>query len=103
MAEGVQVVGLEGEYRIIKPTIKAWRSFELPSSLEGVLAWTEQGLQLPDNFLVFKNGLRMRIPCSWQNGKLKMDFPSLDELKEKYMGVVKQAKEAAKSYFGKLW
>ena len=103
VADRVQVVGLEGEYRIIKPTIKAWRSFELPSSLEGVLAWTEQGLQLPDNFLVFKNGLRMRIPCSWQNGKLKMDFPTLDELKQKYMGIVKQAKEAAKSYFGKLW
>ena len=100
---GAQITGLEGEYRIMKPTIKAWRSFEIPNSLEGVLAWDEKGLALPDNFLVFKNGLRLRIPCEWQDGKLKMNFPTLDQLKEKYMGIVKQAKETAKEYFGRLW
>ena len=100
---GAQITGLEGEYRIMKPTIKAWRSFEIPNSLEGVLAWDEKGLALPDNFLVFKNGLRLRIPCEWQDGKLKINFPTLDQLKEKYMGIVKQAKETAKEYFGRLW
>ena len=103
VAEGVHITGLEGEYRIIKPTIKAWHSFEVPSSLEGVLAWNEKGLQLPDNFLVFKNGLRLRIPCEWQDGKLRMNFPTLDDLKQRYMGMVKQAKDAAKEYFGRLW
>ena len=101
--DGAQITGLEGEYRIIKPTIKAWRSFEVPHSLEGVLSWNEQGLALPDNFLVFKNGLRLRIPCEWQDGRLKMNFPTLDDLKQRYLGIVQQAKEAAKSYFGKLW
>ncbi|MEE1193214.1 MAG: hypothetical protein U0K79_00260, partial [Phascolarctobacterium sp.] len=101
--DGAQITGLEGEYRIIKPTIKAWRSFEVPHSLEGVLSWNEQGLALPDNFLVFKNGLRLRIPCEWQDGRLKMNFPTLDDLKQRYLGIVQQAKEAAKSYLGKLW
>ena len=101
--DSAQITGLEGEYRIIKPTIKAWRSFEVPHSLEGVLSWNEQGLELPDNFLVFKNGLRLRIPCEWQDGRLKMNFPTLDDLKQRYLGIVQQAKEAAKSYFGKLW
>ena len=101
--DGAQITGLEGEYRIIKPTIKAWRSFEVPHSLEGVLSWNEQGLALPDNFLVFKNGLRLRIPCEWQDGRLKMNFPTLDDLKQRYLGIVQQAQEAAKSYFGKLW
>lgn len=101
--DSAQITGLEGEYRIIKPTIKAWRSFEVPHSLEGVLSWNEQGLALPDNFLVFKNGLRLRIPCEWQDGRLKMNFPTLDDLKQRYLGIVQQAKEAAKSYFGKLW
>ena len=103
VAEGVNITGLEGEYRIIKPTIKAWHSFEVPNSLEGVLAWDEKGLQLPDNFLVFKNGLRLRIPCEWQNGKFRMNFPTLDDLKHRYMDMVKQAKDAAKEYFGRLW
>lgn len=101
--DGAQITGLEGEYRIIKPTIKAWRSFEVPHSLEGVLSWNEQGLALPDNFLVFKNGLRLRIPCEWQDGRLKMNFPTLNDLKQRYLGIVQQAKEAAKSYLGKLW
>ena len=101
--DGAQITGLEGEYSIIKPTIKAWRSFEVPHSLEGVRSWNEQGLALPDNFLVFKNGLRLRIPCEWQDGRLKMNFPTLDDLKQRYLGFVQQAKEAAKSYFGKLW
>lgn len=100
---GIHITNLEGEYRIIKPTIKAWRSIEIPHSLEGLLAWDERGLALPDNFLVFQNGLRLRIPCEWQDGRLRMNFPSLEDLKQRYLSMVQQAKEAAKQYFGKLW
>ena len=75
----------------------------IQNSLEGPLAWDERGLALPDNFLVFKNGLRLRIPCEWQDGSLRMNFPSLEDLKQRYLSMVQQAKEAAKQYFGKLW
>ena len=32
-----------------------------------------------------------------------MNFPTLDDLKHRYMDMVKQAKDAAKEYFGRLW
>ena len=62
-----------------------------------------RGLALPDNFLVFKNGLRLRIPCEWQDCSLRMNFPSSEDLKQRYLSMVQQAKEASKQYFGKLW
>ena len=37
------------------------------------------------------------------SGKLRMNFPTLEDLKQRYMGMVKQAKDAAKEYFGRLW
>ena len=32
-----------------------------------------------------------------------MNFPSLEDLKQRYLSMVQQAKEASKQYFGKLW
>jgi len=102
LKDEVVINRLEGEYRIFKPRVKAWYNFESPASFEGSLGWDEQGLQLPDNFLVFKNGLRIRIPCEWQSGKLKMNFPTIEDLKQQYLGIAEQAKESVKHYKEKL-
>jgi len=93
---------LDGEYIMNKPKVKAWLNFESPASFEGKLTWQEGHLQLPDNFLVFQNGLRIRIPCIWQNGKLQLEFPTLEELKQKYRKVVEEAKDSVDACKEKL-
>ena len=90
--EQPRIMQLEGSYHIYKPRLKSWMNFEGPSSFEGKLGWNEHGLLLQDNFLVLQNGLRFKVPCTWKEGKLRMNFPGLEELKQGYAQVLENAK-----------
>lgn len=98
----IEVVACDGEYRVYKPKVKLWKQFESPASFDGRLAWNHDGLQLLENYMLFSNGLRVKIPCELRKGKLELQLFKVEELKEEYKKIVTNTRSEIEEYKDKI-
>lgn len=91
----------QGNYEIGKVVYEKWKHFNNlgEGTLKGSLSWQGEELQLVDNKLFFGERAFTVPSCSFERGKLKIEFPSLESYVKDKVGELKDSAKKILKFF----